>query len=159
MQHFLADLTPATLLLLVGALAMAFFFEAINGFHDTANAVATVIYTNTLRPWWAVIWSGIWNFIGVVVSTGAVAFGIVALLPVELVTHSGSAAGLGLPVSTTHILSSGVAGTMAANNSGLQMRTLRNIVLAWVLTVPVTVFLGAALFAAGSYVVLRVFGA
>ena len=51
---------------------------------------------------------------------------------------------LGLPVSTTHILSSGVAGTMAANRSGLQARTLRNIVLAWVLTFPVTVFLGAA---------------
>jgi PiT family inorganic phosphate transporter len=66
---------------------------------------------------------------------------------------------LGLPVSTTHILSSGVAGTMAANHSGLQKETLRNILLAWVLTVPVTVFLGAGLFGAGFYVVLHVFGA
>jgi PiT family inorganic phosphate transporter len=65
---------------------------------------------------------------------------------------------LGLPVSTTHILTSGVAGTMAANGSGLQAQTLRNIVLAWVLTVPVTVFLGAGLFAAGLEVVLRLFG-
>jgi inorganic phosphate transporter, PiT family len=64
---------------------------------------------------------------------------------------------LGLPVSTTHILTSGVAGTMAANRSGLQAQTLRNIVLAWVLTLPVTVFLGAGLFGAGIYVVLHSF--
>jgi PiT family inorganic phosphate transporter len=53
----------------------------------------------------------------------------------------------GLPVSTTHVLSSGVAGTMAANNSGLQMATVRNILMAWVLTLPVCIFLGALLFA------------
>jgi PiT family inorganic phosphate transporter len=53
----------------------------------------------------------------------------------------------GLPVSTTHVLSSGVAGTMAANHSGLQMETLRNLLLAWVLTLPVTVLLGAGIFA------------
>jgi PiT family inorganic phosphate transporter len=64
----------------------------------------------------------------------------------------------GLPVSTTHVLSSGVAGTMAANHSGLQMDTLRNLLLAWVLTLPVCVFLGASLFAAGLYLVLHVFG-
>ena len=58
-----------------------------------------------------------------------------------------------LPVSTTHVLSSGVAGTMAANKSGLQMETLRNLVLAWVLTLPVCTFLGAGLFAAGLVVV------
>ena len=63
----------------------------------------------------------------------------------------------GLPVSTTHILSSGIAGTMAANRSGLQMETLRNILLAWVLTLPACVFLGSALFAAGLFVVLRLF--
>jgi PiT family inorganic phosphate transporter len=59
----------------------------------------------------------------------------------------------GLPVSTTHILSSGVAGTMAANGSGLQMATLRNILLAWVLTLPVCVFLGSMLFAFGLRIV------
>ena len=63
----------------------------------------------------------------------------------------------GLPVSTTHVLSSGVAGTMAANGSGLQMDTLRNILLAWVLTLPVCVFLGAMLFAGGLYA-LSIFG-
>ena len=58
-------------------------FEFVNGFHDTANAVATVIYTNTLRPWVAVIWSAFWNFIGVFSGGIAVAMGIVYLLPVE----------------------------------------------------------------------------
>jgi inorganic phosphate transporter, PiT family len=62
----------------------------------------------------------------------------------------------GLPVSTTHALSSGIAGTMAANRSGLQMATLRNIVLAWILTVPVCVLLGAATFSAGLFVVLNI---
>ena len=64
----------------------------------------------------------------------------------------------GLPVSTTHVLSSGVAGTMAANRSGLQMDTLRNLLLAWVLTLPVCVLLGAALFSFSFYVLLHVFG-
>ena len=63
-----------------------------------------------------------------------------------------------LPVSTTHVLSSGVAGTMAANHSGLQMGTLRNLLLAWVLTLPVCVFLGALTFSAGFYVVFHVLG-
>lgn len=64
----------------------------------------------------------------------------------------------GLPVSTTHVLSSGVAGTMAANHSGLQTQTLRNLLLAWVLTLPVCIFLGAVLFASGFYIVLNVLG-
>jgi PiT family inorganic phosphate transporter len=64
----------------------------------------------------------------------------------------------GLPVSTTHVLSSGIAGTMAANGSGLQMATLRNIALAWILTLPVCVILGAATFSAGLYIVLNVIG-
>ncbi|GAB3635160.1 inorganic phosphate transporter [Hymenobacter arcticus] len=58
-------------------------FEFVNGFHDTANAVATVIYTNTLRPWVAVVWSAFWNFIGVFAGGIGVAMGIVYLLPVE----------------------------------------------------------------------------
>ena len=63
------------------ALLVALGFEFVNGFHDTANAVATVIYTHSLDPNIAVVWSGFWNFLGVVTSTGAVAFGIVSLLP------------------------------------------------------------------------------
>ena len=64
----------------------------------------------------------------------------------------------GLPVSTTHVLSSGVAGTMAANGSGLQAQTLRNILLAWVLTLPVCIFLGSVLFAFGNYAIFHVLG-
>jgi PiT family inorganic phosphate transporter len=64
----------------------------------------------------------------------------------------------GLPVSTTHVLSSGIAGTMAANRSGLQKDTLRNIVLAWVLTLPVCVLLGASIFAFALYVLLHLVG-
>jgi len=64
----------------------------------------------------------------------------------------------GLNVSTTHVLSSGVAGSMAANHSGLQMSTLRNLLMAWVLTLPVCIFLGAMFFAGGLLVLARVFG-
>lgn len=58
----------------------------------------------------------------------------------------GAADAFGLPVSTTHVLSSGVAGTMAANRSGLQMSTLRNLAVAWILTLPVSVLLSALLY-------------
>lgn len=75
--------TSLTILLLICLLAAA-AFEFINGFHDTANAVATVIYTNSLKPWAAVIWSGIWNAIGVFAGGIAVAMGITNLLPTEL---------------------------------------------------------------------------
>jgi inorganic phosphate transporter, PiT family len=62
--------------LLGTALVVALGFEFVNGFHHTANAVATVIYTHSLDPNITVVWSGFWNFLGVVSSTGAVAFGI-----------------------------------------------------------------------------------
>jgi PiT family inorganic phosphate transporter len=73
-------------------------------------------------------------------------------------TTIGAADMLGLPVSTTHVLSSGVAGTMAANQSGLQLHTVRNLLLAWVLTLPVCVLLGAGLFGFGLFILLNVFG-
>jgi PiT family inorganic phosphate transporter len=72
-------------LLLFVALLIALGFEFVNGFHDTANAVATVIYTRSLPANAAVVWSGVWNLLGVLWSSGAVAFGIVSLLPVELI--------------------------------------------------------------------------
>ncbi|MGB8355924.1 MAG: inorganic phosphate transporter [Chthoniobacteraceae bacterium] len=120
---------------LVVAIGLALAFEFVNGFHDTANAVATVIYTNTLKPNIAVIWSGIWNLIGVLTSKGLVAFSIVALLPVELVLHVGSGAGfamvfsllvsaiiwnlgtwyLGLPASSSHTLIGSIIGVGVAN--------------------------------------------
>src|SRR5204863_6783217 len=78
------------------ALLIALGFEFVNGFHDTANAVATVIYTHSLPPNLAVVWSGLFNFLGVLVSSGAVAFGIVSLLPVELILQVGTAAGFAM---------------------------------------------------------------
>jgi len=86
-MHELGTLvTTWTPFLLLGvALLIALGFEFVNGFHDTANAVATVIYTNSLPPQFAVVWSGFFNFLGVLLSSGAVAFGIIALLPVELI--------------------------------------------------------------------------
>src|SRR5579885_3885572 len=83
-------------LLLGIALLVALGFEFVNGFHDTANAVATVIYTHSLDPHIAVAWSGLCNFIGVLLSSGAVAFSIVSLLPVELILQVGSAAGFAM---------------------------------------------------------------
>src|SRR5215471_8154773 len=117
------------------ALLVALGFEFVNGFHDTANAVATVIYTHSLDPHVAVVWSGFWNFLGVVTSTGAVAFGIVSLLPVELILQVGSSAGFamvfallvaailwnlgtwyfGLPASSSHTLIGSIIGVGIAN--------------------------------------------
>ena len=72
-------MTVGALLFLLFALGIALTFEAVNGFHDTANAVATVIYTKSLRPRVAVVWSGLMNFAGVLLGGIAVAFSIVHL--------------------------------------------------------------------------------
>ncbi len=82
------DLTSAVAVpwILLGlALLIALGFEFVNGFHDTANAVATVIYTHSMPAELAVMWSGFFNFLGVLTASGAVAFGIISLLPVELI--------------------------------------------------------------------------
>jgi PiT family inorganic phosphate transporter len=122
-------------LLLFVALLIALGFEFVNGFHDTANAVATVIYTHSLPAEFAVMWSGFFNFLGVLVSTGAVAFGIVSLLLVELILQVGSSAGFamvfalliaaiiwnlatwyfGLPASSSHTLIGSIIGVGVAN--------------------------------------------
>lgn len=129
---------PTTLMpyILLGmALVIALAFEFVNGFHDTANAVATVIYTHSLSAPVAVIWSGFFNFLGVLLSSGLVAFGIIALLPVELILQVGSGAGFamifalllaailwnlgtwyfGLPASSSHTLVGSVVGVGIAN--------------------------------------------
>ncbi len=80
---FISELSTSAAILLIICLLAVCFFEAINGFHDTANAVATVIYTNTLKPVQAVIWSGFWNFLGVYLGGIAVAMGIVKLIPLN----------------------------------------------------------------------------
>ncbi len=85
------DLPTGLSLLLLLCIAIVCLFEFINGFHDTANAVATVIYTNTLKPWHAVIWSGLWNFLGVLAGGVAVAMGIANLLPVDVLMEQGIA--------------------------------------------------------------------
>lgn len=77
------DLELSYSILLIICLIAACGFEFVNGFHDTANAVATVIYTNSLKPWVAVIWSGIFNFLGVLLGGIGVAVAIINLLPVE----------------------------------------------------------------------------
>ena len=130
--------SPTTILpfLLLGvAMLIALGFEFVNGFHDTANAVATVIYTHSLKPQIAVVWSGCWNLLGVLTSAGAVAFGIVSLLPVELIMQVGSSAGFamvfallisaiiwnlgtwsfGLPASSSHTLIGSIVGVGVAN--------------------------------------------
>src|SRR5579862_8995540 len=139
--HLASDLsvekaiTIRSFLMLAGALLIALGFEFVNGFHDTANAVATVIYTHSLEPHIAVAWSGLCNFTGVLLSTGGVAFGILSLLPVELILQVGSAGGfamvfallvaamiwnlgtwyLGLPASSSHTLIGSIIGVGIAN--------------------------------------------
>lgn len=122
-------------ILLGVALVIALAFEFVNGFHDTANAVATVIYTHSMPPNVAVVWSGFFNFLGVLFSSGAVAFGIIALLPVELILQVGAGSGfamvfalliaaiiwnlgtwlLGLPASSSHTLIGSIIGVGVAN--------------------------------------------
>ena len=84
MLHLFAGLDFHTGLMLVLALLFVLFYEAINGFHDTANAVATVIYTRALRSQIAVVMSGIFNFLGVMLGGLSVAYAIVHLLPTDL---------------------------------------------------------------------------
>jgi PiT family inorganic phosphate transporter len=132
---FADSLSAGSLFFLITAVGLALAFEFVNGFHDTANAVATVIYTHTLPPWIAVIWSGICNLSGVLFSTGTVAFAILALLPVELIVNVGSGPGfamifallisaimwnlgtwyLGLPASSSHTLIGSILGVGLAN--------------------------------------------
>jgi phosphate/sulfate permease len=132
-----------TLLFLLAALGVALGFEAVNGCHDTANAVATVIYTKSLRPQFAVVWSGLMNFLGVLLGGVGVAFSIVHLLPVDMLVHIDTGAGmamvlalllaailwnlgtwwLGIPASSSHtligaILGVGLASSLLAGHFG-----------------------------------------
>jgi PiT family inorganic phosphate transporter len=134
----LSSTHPSTIfpyMLLGLALLIALGFEFVNGFHDTANAVASVIYTHSLDPHAAVIWSGFWNFIGVLTSSGAVAFAIVSLLPIELILKVSRGSGFsmvfallvaailwnlltwarGLPASSSHTMIGSILGVGIAN--------------------------------------------
>ncbi len=131
----LLQLPAITVIALLGAIVVALAFEAVNGFHDTANAVANVIYTNSLRPRTAVIISGICNFLGVYLGGIGVAFAIVHLLPTDLLVNAGSKAGMamifailisaiswnvatwykGIPCSSSHALIGAIVGVGLAN--------------------------------------------
>jgi PiT family inorganic phosphate transporter len=122
-------------LLLALALIIALGFEFVNGFHDTANAVATVIYTHSLEPNIAVVWSGLCNLAGVLLSSGTVAYAVITLLPVELILKVSSGAGFalvfalliaailwnlgtwwfGLPASSSHTMVGSIIGVGVAN--------------------------------------------
>src|SRR5579872_4680816 len=145
----------APFILLFVALLIALGFEFVNGFHDTANAVATVIYTRSLPANMAVVWSGVWNLLGVLWSSGAVAFGILSLLPVELILGVGSSAGFamvfalliaaiiwnlgtwwfGLPASSSHTMVGSIIGVGIMNallrgqdgTSGVQWGQVQNV--------------------------------
>jgi PiT family inorganic phosphate transporter len=139
--HVARDLDTVTVtsiwpyMLLGLALLIALGFEFVNGFHDTANAVATVIYTHSLEPNIAVVWSGLCNLAGVLVSSGTVAFAVITLLPVELILQVSSGAGFamvfalliaaivwnlstwwfGLPASSSHTMVGSIIGVGVAN--------------------------------------------
>jgi PiT family inorganic phosphate transporter len=154
------------------ALLMALGFEFVNGFHDTANAVATVIYTHSLEPHVAVVWSGIWNFIGVLMSSGAVAYSVITLLPVELTLKVSRGSGfamvfalsvaailwnlttwyLGLPTSSSHTMIGSIIGVGITNQllhrasgvSGLDLEQVMKVFKALLFS-PVVGLIGAAL--------------
>jgi PiT family inorganic phosphate transporter len=159
-------------ILLGVALFIALSFEFVNGFHDTANAVATCIYTHSLEPHIAVIYSGCMNFIGVLLSSGAVAYSIVNLLPVELILKVSSGSGFamvfalliaailwnlatwwrGLPASSSHTMIGSIIGVGVANQlmhghsglSGVDMTQVKKVFTA-LLVSPVVGFGMAAL--------------
>ncbi len=134
---FDGSLSPGTLALLAVCLVVALGFEFVNGFHDTANAVATVIYTKTLRAPYAVGLSGLCNFLGVYFGGIGVALAIIHLLPVDLLVSSGVGRGLamvialllaamiwnlgtwwkGLPASSSHTLIGAIMGVGLANSA------------------------------------------
>ncbi|MES3084285.1 inorganic phosphate transporter [Sphingomonas faeni] len=156
------------------ALLIALGFEFVNGFHDTANAVATVIYTHSMPAPVAVVWSGFFNFLGVMLSSGAVAYSIVTLLPVDLILNVGSVGGfamifalllaailwnlatwaVGLPNSSSHALIGSILGVGLANQiingggadgtSGVDMVQVWKVLSALAFS-PIVGFVGALL--------------
>ncbi len=159
--HLANDLDSATIrgvwpyFLLGLALTIALGFEFVNGFHDTANAVATVIYTNSLSPHSAVVWSGFCNLAGVLLSSGTVAFAVVALLPIDMILKVSSGTGFamvfalliaailwnlgtwwfGLPASSSHTMVGSILGVGLASQlmnahsaaSGLDWKQVRTV--------------------------------
>ncbi|KAB0499990.1 inorganic phosphate transporter [Pseudomonas vancouverensis] len=135
MIDLFSGLDAWVLVSLLLALAFVLAFEFINGFHDTANAVATVIYTKAMPPHLAVFFSGVFNFLGVLLGGVGVAYAIVHLLPVELLINVNTGHGLamvfsllaaaiawnlgtwyfGIPASSSHTLIGSILGVGLAN--------------------------------------------
>jgi PiT family inorganic phosphate transporter len=176
---FPASFSTASILLLVLALGMALTFEFINGFHDTANCVATVIYTHTLKPNVAVLWAGLCCLIGTATSSGAVAFGIIALLPVELIVDAGSDTSFAmifalltsaiiwnfgtwyfaLPASSSHtligaILGVGLANSILLKGAGINWHQVKQVGLSLLIS-PIAGFVAAALLFALAKLLIR----
>jgi PiT family inorganic phosphate transporter len=169
-------------ILLGVALLIALGFEFVNGFHDTANAVATVIYTHSLEPHIAVVWSGMWNFIGVLTSSGAVAFSIITLLPVSLILKVSRGSGFsmvfallvaaiiwnlatwwrGLPASSSHTMIGSILGVGIMNQimqgksglSGVDWEQVAKVFKALLLS-PIVGFVMAALLFLGFKLLLK----
>ena len=159
-------------ILLGVALFIALGFEFVNGFHDTANAVATCIYTHSLEPHIAVVYSGILNFTGVMLSSGAVAYSVITLLPVELILKVSKGSGFamvfalliaaiiwnlatwwrGLPASSSHTMIGSIIGVGIANQlmqgnpgtAGVEWPQVTKVFTTLALS-PVIGFIGAAL--------------
>ena len=159
-------------ILLGVALFIALGFEFVNGFHDTANAVATVIYTHSLEPHIAVVYSGILNFVGVLLSTGTVAYSVITLLPVELILKVSKGSGFamvfalliaaiiwnlatwwrGLPASSSHTMIGSIIGVGIMNQlmqgnpgtSGVEWPQVTKVFSTLALS-PIIGFIGAAI--------------
>jgi low-affinity inorganic phosphate transporter len=172
MIDFFSGLDAWVLISLCLALAFVLAFEFINGFHDTANAVATVIYTKAMPPQLAVFFSGIFNFLGVLLGGVGVAYAIVHLLPVELLINVNTGHGLamvfsllaaaitwnlgtwyfGIPASSSHTLIGSILGVGLANallndiplGDGVNWQKAIDIAVSLVFS-PVAGFLAAAL--------------
>ena len=177
----LAHFTPSSgivIAMLIGCFVMVLAFEATNGFHDTSNAVATVIYTNSLKPIPAVVWSGALNFIGVLVGGIAVAYALVDILPADVLTPpDGSPAlpmlislfasalfwnvltwGFGIPNSSSHCIIGALIGVAAADalmkarglGQGVDWHQITEVLEALAIS-PVLGLIGAG----GLYLILR----
>ncbi|MBI1862458.1 MAG: inorganic phosphate transporter [Deltaproteobacteria bacterium] len=174
-----AALTWQQLALLGGALALAFGFEFANGFHDSANAVASVIYTRTLKPTTAVVWSGMFTFLGTLIGGVGVAYAVVHLLPVEVLVQVNTGSGIamvmallvaaiiwnvgtwyfGIPASSSHTLIGSIVGVGMANSlmvhghvlNGVNSSKLTQVALSLLISPVVGFFLSALLLLVGKW--------
>lgn len=161
MMSFLSGsgLTTGLLTVFILCLLAVIAFEFVNGFHDTANAVATVIYTKALKPVIAIPWSGFWNFLGVFTGGIAVAMGILKLVPMDALMSLPTAVGaslvlavllasiiwnlgtwyLGIPCSSSHtligaLIGAGLGFTWYYGGSGVNWHKAEEIGLSLILS-------------------------